>query len=139
LETERQFLQFLYNILYHYKRTFDEAINDGSFASLKEDPETMRGWSNVLFGNAPEILKYVIYPEAEISPLKPHTANSTFQYQYEYFSRFTRRMEKMALQTGVDRAKIFRSGQPTPPLFILREQLRHRTSTLQQVDEKVCC
>lgn len=59
MSTERQYLQFLYNTLYHYKRALDEAIADGSLASLKEDPECMRDWSTKLFGNTAEIMKCV--------------------------------------------------------------------------------
>eukprot|EP01122_Echinamoeba_exundans_P014850 TRINITY_DN6821_c0_g1_i1.p1 TRINITY_DN6821_c0_g1~~TRINITY_DN6821_c0_g1_i1.p1 ORF type:complete len:799 (+),score=136.73 TRINITY_DN6821_c0_g1_i1:138-2399(+) len=84
LETERQFLQFLYNILYHYKRAFDEAVNDGTFASLKEDAETMKGWSSMLFGNASEILNIntnilaVLQEEWKKWPSKPALIGKKF-------------------------------------------------------------
>lgn len=58
-DTEKQYLSSLYNMLSHYKRALDEAIEDGSLSSLKEEPETLRGWSTKLFGNVSEIMKFV--------------------------------------------------------------------------------
>jgi hypothetical protein len=55
--SERQYVEYLWNLMSGYKKAFDNAIEDLS-VTLKEDQEKLRKWSSQLFINAQEILKY---------------------------------------------------------------------------------
>lgn len=58
--SERQYVEYLWNLISGYKKAFDSAIEEGVLAgALKTTPEKLKKWSSQLFVNAQDILKCV--------------------------------------------------------------------------------